>query len=326
MADRQMQDVIDAYAKKHDTDIVIYLGEVTRPEDEYLIKQCKRRRKRKNILLILTTYGGDANAAYRISRCFQEAYQTVTEETATPGPRGKQPKAKVGDFTIFVDSVCKSAGTIICLGADRLILTGNAELGPIDVQLRKQDEIGERHSGLTPLQAVQFLETQSVSMFGRHFHELRFSGALGFSTRMAAEVATNMTTGLLRPVYEQIDPIRLAEMDRSLKIAQEYGERLKGNNLRDGTLDKLLGKYPSHGFVIDKKEARALFKVVESSTAELDEIMEFFRPIVGLSLDKGAPFVYFISSEPPPSPAAAPLAAPAPGPQQAPEKGSEADA
>lgn len=49
----------------------------------------------------------------------------------------------------------------MCLGADKLIMSGNGELGPIDVQLFKQHEVGERESGLTPIQAMLFRSTIS---------------------------------------------------------------------------------------------------------------------------------------------------------------------
>ena len=48
----------------------------------------------------------------------------------------------------YVDTVCKSAGTILALGADVIIMSQYAELGPIDVQLQKEDEVGESTSGL----------------------------------------------------------------------------------------------------------------------------------------------------------------------------------
>lgn len=97
---------------------------------------------------------------------------------------------------VFIDSLCESAGTLICLGADKIIMSGNAEIGPIDIQIRKRDEVGERESGLTPIQAVGFLEMQSVKFFKRHFLSLRFSEDLVFSTKMASEVAAKLTIGL----------------------------------------------------------------------------------------------------------------------------------
>lgn len=291
-----IQEKIDSLAAEMDADIVTYFGDIKREEDVYLIKKCGQRRLRKNLLLLLTTYGGDPNAAFRIARCFQSTYKT--KEIKKDGS-GAITRKKEGDFIIYIDSLCKSAGTIICLGADKIIMSANAELGPIDVQLRKQDEVGERTSGLTPIQAVQFLETQSVQLFKRHFKELRFSEELGFSSKVAAEIAGRMAIGLLTPIYEQIDPIRLAEVDRSLRIASEYGKRLQTNNLQDKQLERLLAEYPSHGFVIDRVEATEIFNNVEEPSEKLNEIMEFFRHIATMTIEKDDTFVYFISSEPP---------------------------
>ena len=106
---------------------------------------------RRNVLLILATFGGDAHAAYRIARSFQKFHKTIQ------GPNN-QPTGN--RFTVFLPSVCKSAGTILTLGADAVILSDMAEMGPIDVQLRKPDEVGERTSGLTPIQALESLEHQ----------------------------------------------------------------------------------------------------------------------------------------------------------------------
>jgi hypothetical protein len=311
MADR-FQPKIDAYADKHDCDVVAYFGDIIRGEDTYFIKQCRKRVRRKNILLLLATRGGDANAAYRIARAFQRAYKTVAgKQSSGQSIKGEE---KVGDLIVCVDGICKSAGTLICIGADKLLMSDNAELGPIDAQVRKQDEVGERTSGLTPMQAIQFLETQSVLLFKRHFRSLRDPEELGFSTKMAGEFATNISVGLLTSIYQQLDPIRLAEMDRSLRIAKEYGERLKTDNVREETIEQLLVKYPSHAFVIDKKEARTLYNKVEDPDNELMEIVSYFEPLARLYIDKeNETFAFYLSGEPtPPAPAEAPAGGVAP--------------
>lgn len=301
---------IGDYSNRTDTDVVVYFGDITRDGYESLAVACSDRKLRKHVVMLMVTLGGDPNAAYRIARMIQECYKTVSPRDVRPNT---QPR---GTFSIYVDTLCKSAGTIVCLGADRLILSENAELGPIDVQLRKQDEVGERTSGLTPIQAIQFLETQSVRLFKRHFTELRDPNDLGFSTKMAAGIATEMTVGLLTAIYQQLDPIRLAEVDRSLKISHDYGERLTHDgNLKEGAIEKLLAKYPSHGFVIDRKEAGELFSKVEPPSRELVEIMEYFRPLAEWTIEQDQDLVVFVSDEPnlpAPSDTAAPPQADAP--------------
>ena len=121
------------------------------------------------------------------------------------------------------------------------------------------------------MQALQSLEQQAYSLFRRHFMELRFS-AIAFSTKMAAKISSELTTGLLSPVYAQIDPIRLAEVERSMRIAKEYGARLLNGNLKDDdSLIKLLIGYSSHGFVIDRAEAKKIFKNVINPNEKLRE-------------------------------------------------------
>lgn len=288
---------IDKWANENDTDIIVYFGDIERGQDDSIINQCRARKLRKNILLFLTTRGGDPNAGYRFARCLQEAYKTVGHDDTFSKQNGRAKKE--GDFKVFIDGLCKSAGTLICLGADAIIMSGNAELGPIDIQLRKKDEVGERESGLTPIQALQFLQIQSIQLFKRHFMALRFSEDLVFSTKMATEVATELTTGLLSPIYAQIDPIRLAEVDRSMRIAKEYGDRLSNDNLLEGALEKLLVNYPSHGFVIDRTEARKIFKNVLQPDKELREIADFLRDLAEIFINKEKEqLVTFITSPP----------------------------
>ncbi|GMV19492.1 MAG: hypothetical protein AMXMBFR56_77160 [Polyangiaceae bacterium] len=106
---------------------------------------------------------------------------------------------------------CKSAGTLIALGANSLTLFDNAELGPLDVQVRKADELGEMGSGLTPMQALTTLEARVSQMFRTVFLDARFETQL--PTKLAAEIAATLTTGVYAPMFSQIDPLRLGEMD-----------------------------------------------------------------------------------------------------------------
>ena len=104
---------------------------------------------------------------------------------------------------------------------------------------------------------------------------------------------------MLTAIYRQLDPIRLAEIDRSLKISHDYGERLTHDgNLKEGAIVKLLAKYPSHGFVIDRKEAGELFSKVDPPTKELAEIMQYFRPVAEWTIEQDQNFVLFASDEP----------------------------
>jgi hypothetical protein len=260
----RFQQVVRTVSDQYDTDIILYIGAIDRPYDDTFIERVVTYKRRKNVLLILTTPGGDPNAAYRIARCLQAQYRTVEGSVlgaATPEEHGK--------FRIFVDTRCKSAGTILATGANAVLVSDYGELGPIDVQIRKGDEVGERSSVLTPMHALESLQQLASKHFEDSFKGLRFSAELAFSTKLASDIASKMAIGLFSQVYGQIDPMRIGEFDRAMRIAADYATRLGKGNLKDDALKKLVSGYPSHGFVIDKKEAAELFKTVEEPSADL---------------------------------------------------------
>lgn len=217
------------------------------------------RGKRPNVLVILATFGGDADVAYRIARCYQTQYSN-------------------GKFILCVPEFCESAGTLVAIGADQLVMADNAELGPLDVQIRKPDEVGERISGLTPSQALDFLQEETFKLFEYHFLQLRGRSGRGIRTCTAAEIATNLTTGLFAPVYAQLDPLLLGEYHRNMKIATEYGKRLNRNLKQRDSLETLTHGYPSHEFVIDRNEAATLFRDVRSPTPEESQLVAWLTP------------------------------------------------
>ena len=275
----------DEVADALDADILLYNGDMD-PEkapDESLIDMLAGYSRRRNVLLILVSNGGDANTAYRIARCLQECYE---------------------QFTVFVPGWCKSAGTLIAIGAHELVISDNGQLGPLDVQISKPDELFESGSGLDMIQALDFLKNRAFKMFEDSFLELKFKSGNRLSTKTATEIATHLTTGLFQPVYQQIEPTRLGEIARAMRIAQEYGQRLDevSDNLKIRALQRLVNGYPTHRFVIDRKEAGELFNRVRPPHSEeqalADALEELSRvPNVHSGPVDPVPFIQFVSSE-----------------------------
>lgn len=286
-APEPLESLIGKVEKHYDSDVVVYFGPITRNWDDYLIDDCQHKKRFRNVLLMLTTLGGDAHAAYRIARCLQKNYSKTH-----PDKRGK------GQVLIFVNSQCASAGTLVTLAADRLIISDHAELGPLDVQVRKPDEVGDWTSGLTPIQALNYLEEESFKFFSLQFVRLRFARKLSFATRMAADISAQLATGLLSQLYDQIDPLRLAEYDRMMRIAEEYGNRIKTSNVREQAIDRLLREYPTHEFCIDATEARELFHDVETPNADLEELALRLGKRAEKSLLEDEPTVCYLTSTP----------------------------
>ncbi len=269
-----VKDISDA----NKADIYLISGGLNYPIDDKTLTTIESNQKNDNALLILTTFGGDADVAFRIARFFQQAYKEK--------------------FIILIDDICQSAGTLIAVGAHELIMSDNAQLGPLDVQLGKPDELAEVISGLTPIHALSFLHTQTFDMFEHNFLTLVRRSENRIKTKTASKIATKLTTGLFQPIYAQLDPIRLGEYHRNMLVAGEYGERLNNfsKNLKQSSLKTLTHGYPSHSFVIDRKEAGELFENVRAPSENEDKLARLLRPINEELLTKKDEFKRYIAT------------------------------
>ena len=256
-------------------DMYLYAGPITRTSLQQFKDEINPTRK--NAVLILETYGGDADAAYWMVRCLRNCYQE-------------------GNLTFLLDGLCKSAGTLMAIGANVLIMSDNAELGPLDVQLAKPDEVGVYYSGLSAAQALKVLRTESNEVFWNHFVSVLRNTRFQITTRTAAELATKLCIGLLEPVYAQIDPIRLGENQRSIEIAHKYGLELRTENISEWSVWRLVTEFPSHSYVIDKSSARNLFENVIDTTPKQEELLAKLRPIAKFGLGSDSPTIEHLTA------------------------------
>jgi serine dehydrogenase proteinase len=254
MSDQKQQEIeilAGKLAASSSSDVLFYNGPIEAQKDVELIDLCQKiPRRSPNIVLFITTNGGSADCAYRMARCLQRNYEKIT--LVIPGP-------------------CFSAGTLLAIGAHELAISHHGMLGPLDVQIMKPDELWEASSGLTVPQAMDTLQGRASSLFEMVLMQLKFLTVGQITLKTAMEISSKLTVGLLQPIYAQIEPMRLGEHDRLMRVAQEYGQRLesKSKNFKRGdTLERLLTSYPSHDFVIDREEAKTLFKNVREPSAE----------------------------------------------------------
>ena len=244
MADTILKDLHDAHPGR---EFLVVSHPIDRALHTKVSALIGSKKKQCDVTLFLTTYGGDANAGYRLARALRNHYKTLR---------------------IVVPSYCKSAGTLITIAANEVVIGDLGELGPLDVQVRKGSELLEVNSGLDITQAVMAVTEHAESVFTR---VLAYMRRLGLATKLSSEVAANLAGSVAAPLIAQIDPMRIAEMQRAVGVAFAYGQRLDNysSNLKDGALDRLIGDYPAHGFVIDRKEAKDLFhRVSKPSAAE----------------------------------------------------------
>lgn len=248
-------DAARAISDALDADVILFnqqTSEQTASEFHGVLESLKPRRT--NAFVMLVTFGGDAHAAYVIARDLQLHYEKVI---------------------LCIAGDCYSAGTLIVLCANELVLTDRGRLGPLDVQLLKKDELSERLSGLTVSIALDELHVKAFEALTSIAEQLkrRFGPQLTFRTAM--DVAATVTAQMFGEVYKQIDPIRLGEDARALQIAGHYGQRLgeQSGNLKSGAVERLLEAYPSHECIIDRTEAEELFLHVRAPEGREERLL-----------------------------------------------------
>ena len=252
------------FLESNEEDLICYFGKIDYLGYKHLtdkIEELKKSTDNGIATLVLITRGGDPDYGYRIGRALGHYYSKKLK--------------------IFVPSICKSAGTLVVLGGAEIIISDRGELGPLDIQLNNPEEILEMSSGMDLMQSIQTLRITSMNAFFDYLLELKNGASLG--TKAAARIASDMATNLVTPILGQIDPSRLGENHRRLNIASSYGENLnqKFKNTSPDNIQRLISYYPSHSYVIDRKEASELFENVRAPNKienELDLFLRGFRP------------------------------------------------
>ncbi|AFZ01366.1 SDH family Clp fold serine proteinase [Calothrix sp. PCC 6303] len=137
----ELRNPVSQIVNDFDTDLFLFSSSIDYAATDILINQVKKlEHRRKNISLILTTPGGDADAAFMLARFLKREYND--------------------QLTFYIFGFCKSAGTIIALAAKNIVMSDFGELGPLDVQSVKEEDI-RWESGLIPQQAFKALADQA---------------------------------------------------------------------------------------------------------------------------------------------------------------------
>ncbi len=259
-----LQNAARSLSKETNSAVIFYSGPIDGDGVDRLrsLLPAIRERRHERCYLILTTYGGDPAAGYRIARALQTSFQRIS---------------------LFVVGFCKSAGTLIALGADELIMGERGELGPLDVQTTKRDDLLSNSSGLDIFKAIAVIQQQAFGTFEEYFLNIISHSGGAISAKTAADIASGLVSGIYSPMMNKIEPLGIGEMQRAINIATAYGTRLGLRNINSEQLDRLVMEYPSHGFVIDKREAEELFTTVRfpsTSESAIENVLnDFFNAL-----------------------------------------------
>ena len=176
-------------------------------------------RKFDRLDLFLHSTGGFLDSAYKIIRICKE-YSN--------------------EFNVIVPLAAKSAATVICLGANEIVMTVFAELGPIDPIIQHPYKPDIRVPARSIKDFFAFLnstETEKIPVDTQ------------FKTQMSS----------------LLDPYLIGSYQTALNSSKQIAEKLLRENalkskpeLVDEAVKKLTEFYYSHSYVIDRNEAREI--------------------------------------------------------------------
>ena len=217
----------------------------------------------KELNLILHTLGGDPSAGYKLSIFLQK---------------------RTGGFNVVIPKMAKSAGTLIALAANRMIMGEMAELGPLDMQVR-DPESDLWDSALNETKSLQTLSREALVLYAEKMQLLgNLHGGKRFETRN--RIATDFVNEMIRPLVEKIDAVHYTKMARIMEIMKMYGKQLMKRAgyppKRLAAVVQSLGEdYPDHGYIIDAREARALGLRVETPKGDKGVCVETMSKLCG---------------------------------------------
>lgn len=232
------------------------LDSITDELANVIIKSKSQFEKGKAITLILHTVGGNPAAGYKIAIFLQKV---------------------TGGFDVLVPNMAKSAGTLMSLGARKLIMGEMSEIGPLDMQVR-DTESDLWDSALNETKALQTLSREALMLYMEKMEVLKtMFPRKHFETRN--KIATEFVNEMIRPLMEKIDAVHYTKMARIMDVMKMYGKQLMrragypDNRLRSA-IEALGENYPEHGYMIDANEARGLGLKVEVPKPDAAECVE----------------------------------------------------
>ena len=199
--------------------------------------------KVKKISLLLYTSGGDMLAPIRIVKLIRN---------------------HCDEFEVLVPYKAHSAGTLICLGADTIVMSKLGELTPVD------PTTGHPFNPQNPANPQQKLEVSVEDL----------NSYLLFA-KEKAEVKSEQMIDAYKLLVEKLHPLSIGNAYRAYRMARLLTERLLWLHMdkeKDGEkikkiIKEITGDITIHAYPIDRDEAADLGLRIEKAADELDKSM-----------------------------------------------------
>lgn len=245
--------------KEHNSKVIAYVTgdrpgmecQIGADTPDIFVEHLDNMGKTRKISLILYTCGGDTLAAWNIINLFREFCD---------------------ELEVIVPNKCRSAGTLMALGANSIVMSKQATLGPIDPSIISP--MSPNIPGTNPAQKLSI----SVESVKGYFSLLKDAfGAKSENAKSAAYVK----------LTEYIHPLVLGDVYRTQKQIQMLAEKLlkmsytNNKKVRD-IISFLCSDSGSHDYTINRTEARNLgLNVKTPSQDTYNGMKQWYSDIVG---------------------------------------------
>jgi hypothetical protein len=237
------QELIKQIQTVSDSRLLCYVAGVgapiTRDDAVGIVELLHNVKRNSNVDLLLHSGGGDIDAAEKM----------VSILRTTVGS---------GRFRIIVPDFAKSAGTLMALAADKIVMSDSSELGPIDPQFVQKDGSGNGtwNSVLNYLQAYE---------------------------ELCKKVQEDPTDQSKRIMLSKLDPSTVVQFEQIKKRALSLAEKHLQRGMKQTNFTKIAGKlmdntqWLSHGQVISREDAQQIGLEVEYLLPESKEWRSYWE-------------------------------------------------
>ncbi|MDI6861359.1 MAG: hypothetical protein QMD25_05035 [Caldisericia bacterium] len=179
-------------------------------------------------------------------------------------------------FSVLIPYRAHSAGTLIAIGADEIVMGKMAELTPVDPQTRSplnpKDPKGE----------ITFVAVQDLISF------FKFVDTVGVEKKEE----------ILKSLLENLHPLVIGTVNRSWSLIKHIMNRLLThsnytNEEKEKIIELLSGGLPSHNYLITRDEAKEILKEkVVFASEELDRLMWDLYIQYMILFNPNVPFIF----------------------------------
>lgn len=252
-----------------------YFSDSIKPRDEIAIYKLLREQKetKDNLLIFLDTSGGNVYSAVKIMDTLRTKYKEIS---------------------IAIPQEAKSSGTMMCCGADKLIMCPISELGPLDKPMIHPDDETARISALDIVKSIDGMLDTAEEREKELAKEI--SDDFGIPMKQALQLASDSISKLISPMLCREDVKIYNQAKRLLVIAEKYADEflnkfmlkyITKEKLRERIaqmiIRRLVWLYPDHSFAIRRNELSEWFFTIEESEKVdyWDELWNKFEQNIG---------------------------------------------